>query len=258
MHRERRINRRQQGDLGEASAIEWLTRQGATVFIPFGHSPDVDLMAEIRGRVFRIQVKTSTFVDTTPNGHPRYHVLLATNGGNQSWSGVAKKFDRSRFDFLFVLTGEGRRWLIPATAIEATSSINVGGPKYSEFEIEQGPRILHLVYSKEAALESECEPGGVSKRSKDGGCKPSGTAFAGSTPASPINPAGPPIKRSKYERKLGQSCQAVINQKRRVTIPQAPLFAAGLQNGDRLRVRSEGFGRIVLERADLADWDWPG
>jgi hypothetical protein len=73
-----------------------------------------------------------------------------------------------------------------------------------------------------------------------------------------MNPAGPPIKRSKYERKLGQSCQAVINQKRRVTIPQAPLFAAGLQNGDRLRVRSEGFGRIVLERADLADWDWPG
>jgi hypothetical protein len=37
--KQRLINRRQQGDLGEASAIEWLTSKGATVLIPFGHSP---------------------------------------------------------------------------------------------------------------------------------------------------------------------------------------------------------------------------
>jgi len=37
---------RKQGDLGEAAAIEWLTRAGATVFVPLGHSPHVDLIAE--------------------------------------------------------------------------------------------------------------------------------------------------------------------------------------------------------------------
>ena len=47
MHR--LINRRLQGDLGEASAIEWLTRQGATVSLPVGHSPDYDLIAESTG-----------------------------------------------------------------------------------------------------------------------------------------------------------------------------------------------------------------
>jgi len=36
---QRLINRRRQGDLGEASAIDWLTRQGATVWAPLGHSP---------------------------------------------------------------------------------------------------------------------------------------------------------------------------------------------------------------------------
>jgi hypothetical protein len=46
---DRLIDRRQQDDLGEASAIEWLTRQGATVSVPFGHSPDYDLIAEING-----------------------------------------------------------------------------------------------------------------------------------------------------------------------------------------------------------------
>ena len=255
MHRERLINRRQQGDLGEASAIEWLTRQGATVFIPFGHSPDVDLVIELRGRVFRIQVKTSTFSDRPQSDVERYSVLLATNGGNQSWSGVAKKFDPSRFDFLFVLSGEGRRWLIPSAAIEAETSITVGGPKYAEFEIEPSQGIRHLIYADEAPLESGETQGEYPRGQRMAAVNGPALAFAGSTPASPIKP---PIKRSRYERKLGQNSLAVINQKRRVTLPQAPFFAAGLQNGDRVRVRSEGFGRVVLERADLADWDWPG
>src|SRR5688572_27954782 len=47
---QRLINRRQQGDLGEASAIDWLTRGGAGVWAPLGHSPDADLLAEVGGR----------------------------------------------------------------------------------------------------------------------------------------------------------------------------------------------------------------
>ena len=61
--RERLINRRQQGDLGEASAIEWLTRQGAIVCVPLGHSPDIDLIADYDGRLVRVQVKTTTFCE---------------------------------------------------------------------------------------------------------------------------------------------------------------------------------------------------
>jgi hypothetical protein len=36
---ERLINRRRQGDLGEASAIEWLTRQGRRCFCPWDTAP---------------------------------------------------------------------------------------------------------------------------------------------------------------------------------------------------------------------------
>ena len=46
--RERLINRSRQGDLGEASAIECLTRQGCVVWLPLGHSPDDDLIARAR------------------------------------------------------------------------------------------------------------------------------------------------------------------------------------------------------------------
>lgn len=40
---------RRQGDLGEAAAIDWLTRQGADVLVPLFHSPDYDLAAEVEG-----------------------------------------------------------------------------------------------------------------------------------------------------------------------------------------------------------------
>ena len=55
------IGPRQQGDLGEASALEWLVGKGAHVDVPFNHSPDFDLVAEMDGRLLRVQVKTSRF-----------------------------------------------------------------------------------------------------------------------------------------------------------------------------------------------------
>jgi hypothetical protein len=135
---ERRINRRQQGDLGEASAIEWLTSVGATVLLPLGHSPDYDVVADANGRLLRVQVKTSSQFTTTVDGHRRRLVALVTRGGNRSWNGITKRLDPSSVDYLFALTGDGRRWFIPSVVLESRSTIALGGPKYSEFEIEPG------------------------------------------------------------------------------------------------------------------------
>ena len=104
--RERAVNRRVQGDIGELSAMEWLASKDAVVWVPFTHSPHVDLMAEWDGEPLRVQVKTSTYRGSKP-GSDRWHVSIATNGGNRSWSGVAKRFDRTRVDYLFVLVGDG-------------------------------------------------------------------------------------------------------------------------------------------------------
>ena len=246
---ERRINRRQQGDLGEASAIEWLTSVGATVFIPFGHSPDLDLVAYAHGRLLRIQVKTSTQRVTTPNGHVRSAVALATSGGNRSWTGETKKIDPSCFDYLFAHIGDGRRWFIPSLMLEARNAITLGGPKYSEFEIEPGRAIDDLVYGEDRSIESRPEPGEY----------PSGQRMAPvKRPAQPsqVRILPPPFRPrpgfqpTRYERSLGRSGQAIINQKRRVTLPAQVCIEAGLQDTDRLQVRGEGDGRVVLERVE--------
>jgi hypothetical protein len=124
---------RGQGDQGEMSAILWLGSQGLPVFLPIGLSPDYDLVTDFGRGLVRVQVKTSSAFRKN-----RWEVAVCTRGGNRSWSGVVKYLDPARYDKLFVLVGDGRRWFIPAGAVEATAAMRLGGPKYSEFEIDPG------------------------------------------------------------------------------------------------------------------------
>jgi hypothetical protein len=119
--------------MGERAAVSWLWRAGAYVFIPFGHSPDYDLVADFGTGALRVEVKTSTHL--ARGSQHRYQVQLATGGGNRSWDGIVKLFDPGRCDFVFVLVADGRRWFIPTVAISCRRSIAVGGPKCAEFEV---------------------------------------------------------------------------------------------------------------------------
>jgi PD-(D/E)XK endonuclease len=253
--RKRLINRRQQGDLGEFSAMEWLASKGALVWIPMGHSPNADLVAELNGRLLRVQVKTSTYKRITSDGEKRWAINLCTNGGNQSWAGITKQFDPNDVDYLFALVGDGRRWFIPATIVEGSRRINLGGNKYSEFEVERGQPIEHLIYSDSVPefdqIEGECLSG-----QKDSTVNRAAYAYAGSNPASPIFSVehnGPVGDKTKMERKLARSGHALLRQKRQITIPKRPCAEAGLKIGDRIRARADGPGRIVFERAETGE-----
>jgi hypothetical protein len=128
------VNTLLQGDIGEASAALWFATQGAAIAWPIGHSPDWDFIAEWHDQLYRVQVKTSTY--RNPKGN--WAVAICTRGGNQSWSGLTKHFSPNRCDYLFVHVGDGRRWLIPASAVEARTAVALGGPKYSQYEVEPG------------------------------------------------------------------------------------------------------------------------
>lgn len=250
------LNRRQQGDLGEASAIEWLTRQGATVSLPLGHSPDYDLIAEFNGRLLRVQVKTSTCSQKVFGGDERWKVSIVTNGGNQSWSGVSKRFDPAKVDALFVLVGNGRRWFVLASAVEGTNQIRLGGTKYSEFEIETTNAILGLVYGARRAALCGSRIGNPAPGERRSGrvgldCKSSASLLSGFESHLPHSPAA--ADRAPPERELGRAGQAILRQKRQMTMPFRPFSEAGLEIGDRLRFRAEGEGRIVVERIGNPD-----
>ena len=130
------MNPREQGDLGERAAAVWLLRQGYATAYPFGHRAVWDLLTEIDHKIHKVQVKT-----TTVFRRGRWSLQLSTRGGNQSWNGTVKRLDASRCDYLFALVGDGRQWFIPATALDGGSRILLSGPKYAEFEVDQGPPI---------------------------------------------------------------------------------------------------------------------
>src|SRR3954464_5740252 len=127
------MHSRRQGDLGELAAMEWFASKGALIYFPIGHSPECDFIAEFEDRLQRVQVKTSTYW-----AKDRWSVTLCTRGGNQSWSVLVKRLDRSRLDFPSLGGAAGCRWAIPAQALQAASPVSLGGPKYSEFEVEAG------------------------------------------------------------------------------------------------------------------------
>jgi hypothetical protein len=148
------------------------------VWLPFGHSPDVDLVTRIDERLVGVQVKTSTVLVNR-----RYQVALRTNGGNRSWSGLVKCFSPERCDWLFVLVADGRRWFIPATQVGGGSGILLGGPKYAAYEVEPGARSPR---QSRPDRYTRHRPGGVPERSKGTRCKRVGTAFEGSNPSPAI------------------------------------------------------------------------
>jgi hypothetical protein len=111
----------------------WFGAQGAAVFMPCFHSPDFDLVVDWGEGLIRVQVKTTAFWRDN-----RWEVSVCTHGGNQSWTGVVKLLDPSRYDYLFVLAGDGRRWLIPVPVVGGGRAIHLGGPKYAAFEIDRG------------------------------------------------------------------------------------------------------------------------
>jgi hypothetical protein len=232
--RKRAVNRRVQGDLGEASAIEWLTSKGALVWLPIGHSPDVDLLAEVDQKPVSVQVKTSAFRTQTPEGGQRWAVAIATAGGNRSWSGTAKKFDPSKVDYLFALVGDGRRWFIPAWAVEASRAITLGGVKYSEFEVESGTPFEALVYPGES--DNRMVP------------QTQGECLSGQKDAT-VNRTAMPTQ-VRILPPPSTSRQVLLRPKRQVTIPKLPCEGAGLVAGDRMRVRADGPGRVVFERIE--------
>jgi hypothetical protein len=230
-----RLKPREQGDIGEAAAVWWLTSIGAVVSAPLFHSPDYDLIAQLGGRLLRVQVKTCTY---RPGEH--FRVMIATNGGNQSWNGVTKYFDPSRCDALFVLVADGRRWFIPSSAVEGRRSISLGGWKYSDFEVD---REGTPAFPIRAPLDLERARGSAEVGE-------SGSAVNRVPSAEGVRFPPPPSFASKHQTptRVRSRGQTRISSQHQVTIPLGPFRFAGLNAGDVLYVEAEHDGRVVFSR----------
>ena len=234
-----RLAPKRQGDLGEADAIAVLTRLGGEVCAPLFSAPDYDLVVDFGDGLQRVQVKTSTH----SNDVGVFAVGLCTSGGNQSWNGVTRMFDRSRCDLLYALVADGRRWLIPATAVDGRRQIHVGGPKYSEYEIRT---------VAEGALESDAALEWAPLRGSAGVGEPGLTVNQVATPERVRIPPPPSSDALASLVSVGVKSSPIgrtrISTGHQMTIPIGPFRAAELAVGDRLEVLVQGPGTVLLQR----------
>ena len=182
----RRSNPRLQGLIGLGAAIDWFTRNGYFVAIPLNDSQPWDLVVEdAAGTVSRVQVKTTTF----RNSKGRYVAMLATAGGNQSFS-TRKLFDPCKSELLFILTDSAAVYVIPCAEVRAVSSLTLGA-RYERYRVS-GPQQLVVGGGfeppKAEPLRLQRNPFGHS------GIPPgSDMVGGGSKPSQPAAPSSPSI-----------------------------------------------------------------
>lgn len=113
-------NSKKQGDIGLGVAIAYFAAEGYVVNIPLTDSQDYDLIVDDGELLQRIQVKTTSY--KARDG--KFRVSLTTKGGNKSGQTV-KKFDKTKVDRVFVLTSDGKKYVIPVEDLVGNNTISL-------------------------------------------------------------------------------------------------------------------------------------
>jgi len=101
------------------------------VCLPIGDKKPYDLVVEVGGTLFRVQVKYAGYY----SDNNKYKAALRTMGGNQSYH-TAKKYKDDDFDLLFVYVENGRKFLFPWSEITNRNNLSVEASKYSKYEVK--------------------------------------------------------------------------------------------------------------------------
>jgi len=118
-------NSKVKGSVGVGHAIAYFTRIGKTVAIPLNDSQSYDLIVDLDGALYRVQVKTSTTGS----------IALRTTGGNQSFN-TAKLFNHKSCDLVYGLLETGDSWLIPTSDFTNTTTITLTDKKYNKYKLQ--------------------------------------------------------------------------------------------------------------------------
>ena len=121
-----------QGNLGFGKAIEYFTSHNITVALPLNDTQKYDLIADFNGKLQRVQVKTCRY----KNNYGSYEVLLKNCGGTSKGSKI-RPFDNTACDYLFIITGDDKTYLIPSQIVTTVHSMSIN--KYLSFEVFSKP-----------------------------------------------------------------------------------------------------------------------
>lgn len=124
-----------QGDIGVATAILHFQRihPDAVVSVPTTEHSKYDLVVDYDGKMQRVQVKTSTARPT----NDKYEVQLRTNGANYTTKSNVTKISSELVDLVFILTGDGHAYVIPAEMLDGRTTVRMSGMWHTNYHVGQ-------------------------------------------------------------------------------------------------------------------------
>jgi hypothetical protein len=102
-----------QGNIGLTVAMIYFASKGCIISLPLNDIQDYDLVADFDNEgLKKVQVKT-----TRCKERGKYKVVLRS---------AKKGFEHNKSDYLFIVDGDGVRYLIPRNEVKASSGIVLG------------------------------------------------------------------------------------------------------------------------------------
>lgn len=124
-----KMNSKQKGNIGIGEAIAYFCKLGYTVSIPLNDSQDYDLIVDIDGFLNKVQVKYTTA--KAPSGY--YYVGLRSISGStkEEYKTVAD----TDIDYLFILTQDNVKLLVPIIEITNRSGVTINSEYINKYSV---------------------------------------------------------------------------------------------------------------------------
>ena len=122
---------KEKGDLAAAQAICYFMTNGYEVCLPIGDKRPYDLIVELDGQLYRVQVKFAGLYKSAG----KHKAALRTMGGNQSYHTV-RHYSDDDFDLLFIYAASGGKYLIPWKDLTNRNSISIESSKFAKYEVQ--------------------------------------------------------------------------------------------------------------------------
>ena len=123
-------NTKQQGNIGLGSAIQYFSQKLYTISLPLNDSQDYDLVVEIDGKLYKVQVKTTTIKGKSGYYQPYIRQTCKNTKRNYTKSAIELKYD-----YLFVTGDNLESWFIPKDKIKKIKTALTLNKDFDQYKV---------------------------------------------------------------------------------------------------------------------------
>lgn len=121
------LTSKQKGNLTELQCLSAFVEQGCGVSIPYGDNSKYDFIADVDGRLFKIQVKTSSLKDENA-------IKFSCRTTHVNCKGVKnEKYSSNEVDF-FATYWENQCYLVPVSECSVEKTLRFAPPKSGQLK----------------------------------------------------------------------------------------------------------------------------